>query len=217
MGAGSGRACNRSGTMQIGMMGLGRMGANMVRRLLRAGHQCVVYDIDPGQRRGSRQGRRHRRRLGRGVRRQARKAAQRLADAAGGDHRARRRPGGGPDGRGRHRHRRRQLALSGGGRPGGAARRQGRPLRRCRHQRRRLGPRTRLLPDDRRAAGGDCPSRRRLRHSGAGRVAGRDAPTRPPAPPRSAICTAARAAPATSSRWSTTASNTASWPPMPRA
>lgn len=30
--------------MQIGMIGLGRMGANMVRRLLRAGHQCVVYD-----------------------------------------------------------------------------------------------------------------------------------------------------------------------------
>ena len=33
--------------MQIGMMGLGRMGANMVRRLLRDGHECVVYDIDP--------------------------------------------------------------------------------------------------------------------------------------------------------------------------
>ncbi|TIY05482.1 MAG: 6-phosphogluconate dehydrogenase (decarboxylating), partial [Mesorhizobium sp.] len=33
--------------MQIGMMGLGRMGANMVRRLLRAGHECVVYDINP--------------------------------------------------------------------------------------------------------------------------------------------------------------------------
>ncbi len=31
--------------MQIGMMGLGRMGANMVRRLMRAGHECVVYDI----------------------------------------------------------------------------------------------------------------------------------------------------------------------------
>ena len=30
--------------MQIGMIGLGRMGANMVRRLLRAKHQCVVYD-----------------------------------------------------------------------------------------------------------------------------------------------------------------------------
>jgi 6-phosphogluconate dehydrogenase len=30
--------------MQLGMVGLGRMGANMVRRLLRAGHQCVVFD-----------------------------------------------------------------------------------------------------------------------------------------------------------------------------
>jgi 6-phosphogluconate dehydrogenase len=30
--------------MQIGMIGLGRMGANMVRRLLRGEHQCVVYD-----------------------------------------------------------------------------------------------------------------------------------------------------------------------------
>ena len=33
--------------MQLGMIGLGRMGANMVRRLLRDGHQCVVYDVDP--------------------------------------------------------------------------------------------------------------------------------------------------------------------------
>ncbi len=33
--------------MQIGMIGLGRMGANMVQRLLRAGHRCVVYDINP--------------------------------------------------------------------------------------------------------------------------------------------------------------------------
>ncbi len=30
--------------MQLGMIGLGRMGANMVRRLLRAGHECVVFD-----------------------------------------------------------------------------------------------------------------------------------------------------------------------------
>jgi 6-phosphogluconate dehydrogenase len=30
--------------MQLGMIGLGRMGANMVRRLLRAGHQCVAHD-----------------------------------------------------------------------------------------------------------------------------------------------------------------------------
>src|SRR5437879_6159718 len=33
--------------MQLGMIGLGRMGANMVRRLLKAGHQCVVYDRSP--------------------------------------------------------------------------------------------------------------------------------------------------------------------------
>ena len=33
--------------MQIGMIGLGRMGANMVRRLLRGGHQCVVFDVNP--------------------------------------------------------------------------------------------------------------------------------------------------------------------------
>jgi 6-phosphogluconate dehydrogenase len=32
--------------MQLGMVGLGRMGANIVRRLLRAGHDCVVYDLD---------------------------------------------------------------------------------------------------------------------------------------------------------------------------
>ena len=31
--------------MQVGMIGLGRMGANMVRRLLRGGHQCVVHDV----------------------------------------------------------------------------------------------------------------------------------------------------------------------------
>ena len=30
--------------MQLGMIGLGRMGANMVRRLMKAGHECVVYD-----------------------------------------------------------------------------------------------------------------------------------------------------------------------------
>src|ERR1700722_11405630 len=34
-------------TMQLGMIGLGRMGANMVRRLIRNGHRCVVYDRAP--------------------------------------------------------------------------------------------------------------------------------------------------------------------------
>jgi 6-phosphogluconate dehydrogenase len=33
--------------MQIGMIGLGRMGANMTRRLLKGGHQCVVFDMSP--------------------------------------------------------------------------------------------------------------------------------------------------------------------------
>jgi 6-phosphogluconate dehydrogenase len=33
--------------MQLGMIGLGRMGASMVLRLMRAGHDCVVYDVNP--------------------------------------------------------------------------------------------------------------------------------------------------------------------------
>jgi 6-phosphogluconate dehydrogenase len=34
--------------MQLGMIGLGRMGANMVRRLIKGGHECVVFDRNPG-------------------------------------------------------------------------------------------------------------------------------------------------------------------------
>ncbi|HEU0147730.1 MAG TPA: NAD(P)-binding domain-containing protein, partial [Bradyrhizobium sp.] len=33
--------------MQLGMIGLGRMGGNIVRRLMRSGHTTVVYDRDP--------------------------------------------------------------------------------------------------------------------------------------------------------------------------
>jgi 6-phosphogluconate dehydrogenase len=33
--------------MQLGMVGLGRMGSNLVRRLMRDGHECVVYDVNP--------------------------------------------------------------------------------------------------------------------------------------------------------------------------
>ncbi len=33
--------------MQIGVIGLGRMGGNIVRRLMRAGHRCVVFDQQP--------------------------------------------------------------------------------------------------------------------------------------------------------------------------
>jgi 6-phosphogluconate dehydrogenase len=33
--------------MQLGMIGLGRMGANMVRRLISGGQECVVFDMSP--------------------------------------------------------------------------------------------------------------------------------------------------------------------------
>ena len=38
--------------MQLGMIGLGRMGANMVRRLMRGGHSCVVHDVSADAVRG---------------------------------------------------------------------------------------------------------------------------------------------------------------------
>ena len=34
--------------MQLGMIGLGRMGSNLVRRLMRDGHRCVAYDVNAG-------------------------------------------------------------------------------------------------------------------------------------------------------------------------
>src|SRR5262245_7736790 len=34
--------------MQLGMVGLGRMGGNMVRRLIKKGHECVVFNRSPG-------------------------------------------------------------------------------------------------------------------------------------------------------------------------
>ena len=33
--------------MQLGMIGLGRMGASLVQRLAKDGHRCVVYDVNP--------------------------------------------------------------------------------------------------------------------------------------------------------------------------
>jgi 6-phosphogluconate dehydrogenase len=37
----------KDGRMQLGIVGLGRMGANIARRLMRDGHTCVVYDVNP--------------------------------------------------------------------------------------------------------------------------------------------------------------------------
>ena len=51
--------------MQIGMIGLGRMGANMVRRLLQGGHDCVAYDPKPEAVQAVSAARRARRRLAR--------------------------------------------------------------------------------------------------------------------------------------------------------
>src|SRR5215470_2944365 len=43
----SSRPPSKETAMQLGMIGLGRMGANMVRRLIKGGHQCVVFDMSP--------------------------------------------------------------------------------------------------------------------------------------------------------------------------
>ena len=153
--------------MQIGMMGLGRMGANMVRRLMRDGHECVVYDINPASvaalvADGAIGAASVEEFVGK-----LSQAAQRLADAAGGDHR--------PD-------RRRSPALMEAGDiiiDGGnsyyhdavdraASSPEGHRLCRCRHQRRRLGPRPRLLPDDRRSRRRGAPPRSGVRDACTG-------------------------------------------------
>ena len=45
--------------MQIGVIGLGRMGGNMSRRLMKAGHHCVVFDCQRQAARGAGEGGRH--------------------------------------------------------------------------------------------------------------------------------------------------------------
>src|ERR1700730_3278521 len=41
------RKRGKEAPLQLGMIGLGRMGANLVRRLMRHGHECVVFDHTP--------------------------------------------------------------------------------------------------------------------------------------------------------------------------
>ena len=70
--------------MQLGMVGLGRMGANLVRRLMRGGHRCVVYDVNAEAVKALEAEGRHRGVLAGGFRGQARQShGQCLADAAG--------------------------------------------------------------------------------------------------------------------------------------
>ena len=155
--------------MQLGMIGAGRMGASMVRRLLRGGHACVVHspslaELAPLAAEGA-------------------VTAVSLADLVASL----------PPPRAvwlmvpaavvdatiaslapllasrRHDRRRRQLALR--RRPAPSRRTEGarHRLRRRRHQRRCVGSRARLLPDDRRGRGTGAPPRTDLRVPRAGR------------------------------------------------
>ena len=63
--------------MQLGMIGLGRMGANMVRRLIEGGHECVVFDMSPQGGGGAGQGEGDRRVVARGLREEARRSRAR--------------------------------------------------------------------------------------------------------------------------------------------
>ena len=187
--------------MQLGMIGLGRMGANLVRRLMDDGHHCVVYDVDTDAIAEL---------AGEGA-----TGADSLADfvakldppraawvmvpagyvQATVDELAGLLESGDTIIDGGNSYYRDDLARAAQLQPAGH------PLRRLRDERRRLGPRARLLPDDRRrgragrAARPDlADDRARLR---LGRADARAA-TGPTAPPRTATCTAARTVRATS-------------------
>ena len=148
---------------------------------------------------------------------QAENAARRLDDGAGGGGRSDA-EGPRPAPRTRRRgHRRRQLLLPRRHPPRRRTETEGHSLCRRRDQRRRLGLGAGLLPDDRRRGSRRPAPRPDLRRPGPEHRCGaaharpregrRHRRTRLPA-------LRARAARATSSRWSTTASSTASWPPM---
>ena len=145
--------------MQVGMVGLGRMGSNLVRRLMRAGHECVVYDVNPLMAEPlEAQGATVAADLDAFIA-ALDAAARRMGDGAGGV-RGRDRSGHrGTDGARRHRHRRRQHLLPRRHRPRRQARGIRRPLRGHRHQWRGVRTRTRVLPDDRWGSRGGGPPR----------------------------------------------------------
>ncbi len=159
---------------QLGMVGLGRMGAGLVQRLMRDGHDCVVYDTSPdavaslaeGGATGAESLEDFVAKLS------APRAAWVMIPASitgSGRRRARR-----ADGRRRRHHRRRQQLLPRRHPSRREAEAEGDPLHRLRHQRRRLRPGARLLPDDRRRGGAGAAPRPHLPLDRAGR--GRGAP-----------------------------------------
>ena len=140
--------------MQLGMVGLGRMGANMVRRLMRDGHDRRRLRRERGRGRaagGRGRGRgRHRSRTS-SPKLETPRAAWVMVPAGVRRRRSSSSSAGCMDA-GDIDHRRRQHLLPRRHRPGSGAAPRGHPLHRRRHQRRRLRPRARLLPDDRRRA-----------------------------------------------------------------
>ena len=206
--------------MQLGMIGLGRMGANMVRRLIRGGHQCVVFDNNPASvQELVKEGATGATSLDDFLAKlQKPRAVWLMVPAAVVDRACL------PDLTPRLQ--KGDILIDGGNsyyiddiRRAKELAAKRHPLRRRRHQRRRLGSGARLLHDDRRRrtrrSSTSIRSSRRWRPAAA-RSRARPAGRRRPARPSTAICTAGRPGPATSSRWCTTASSTASWPPTPR-
>ena len=162
------RPHGRGGGMELGMIGLGRMGANMAERLVRDGHRVVGFD--PGAQAREQAAARGIEAVATlaGAGRQPGRAARAVADGAGRrtGRPHHRRVAAAARGR-RRRHRRRQLQLQGHDAPRGDAGRARHRLRRLRHQRRRVGPGRGLQPDDRRRRSGGRAAAADLQRAGA--------------------------------------------------
>ena len=199
--------------MQLGMIGLGRMGANMVRRLMRGGHECVVWDVNPDNvKQLAGEGATGAESLDDFIGKLTQPRAVWIMVPAGNatektvtDLAARMDAG--------------DIIIDGGNsyfkddaRRAIALRDQGHQLCRRGNQRRRVGIGARLLHDDRRAGRNlfaiSIRSSKRWRPVAATLPARRDV-KKLPARSKMAIFTAAHPAPAISSRWSTTESSTA--------
>ena len=136
--------------MQLGMIGLGRMGANLVRRLMRDGHHCVAYDVNADVVKSlAGEGADGANSLEEFVGKLD-EAAEHLDHGPGRDRGPDADDAGAAARRRRRGHRRRQLLLPRRHHPVQGAEGEGAALPRRRHQRRRVGPGARVLPDDRR-------------------------------------------------------------------